>query len=398
MKRRATILAVVLLGLVAGGAAAAFVATTSTGVNTFSTRAVQSVPVITGPRITTNPDCSAGDPASTLRQGGVFYACVESATDESAAIASVTGDLSAALGAGPASESVQLTAAGGPFSGYAYRSAALTATAPLPTGTSAPWSVRAVNALGDGATLSGESFNIRSFNGRLLGEFGAPGIGDLVQYYRLSDTGVYATNAGSAGGVANYQGTPQQNLQPGALVGNGNGAVALDDAADYLVSARNTLIRDDYTVGLWVKGTATSGAGPGAVWSDSAGLLDAGSTSSSGDFGVALDATGRVLAGCGNGETLASPAGALTDEQWHHVVFTRVRTTGAVALYVDGEVVDNSTACNTGAHTGSATVWYGRSHESGLSFTGALDEAMLLSRTLTAAEVRDLYELGSGTG
>ena len=79
--KRIALIAVALLGLVVGSAAAAFVSSTSNGPNTFTTRAVTSRPTITGTRITTNSDCSAAVPAETIRQGTTYYACVQSVTD-----------------------------------------------------------------------------------------------------------------------------------------------------------------------------------------------------------------------------------------------------------------------------------------------------------------------------
>ncbi len=54
MTRRIVLIALALVGVVAGTATAAFISSTSNGPNSFTTRAVTSRPVITGTRITTN--------------------------------------------------------------------------------------------------------------------------------------------------------------------------------------------------------------------------------------------------------------------------------------------------------------------------------------------------------
>ncbi len=165
-----------------------------------------------------------------------------------------------------------------------------------------------------------------------------------------------------------------------------------------MTAPRLAAIGSNYTVEIWVKGDATSGSGPGTVWSDSAGLVDAGNAGSNNDFGVAVDATGRIVAGCGNGATIRSAAGALSDTNWHLVTFTRTRTTGAIALYVDGASVATGSTCNTTNQTGSTTVWFGRSHEAGTYLRARLDETVLYSRVLTGAEILDHFKLGTGTG
>lgn len=391
-----TRLVLIVLGLLvgaAGSAFAAFVSSTSTGVNTFTTRPVTTKPVITGVRITSDPTCAAASPADTVRQGGTFYACVNSVTDP-AGVASVTADLSPVNG----DSAVPLNTAGGPFSGYAYRSAALTANSPLETGTTGTWSVKATNTNGDRTTLAGSGYNVRSYDGLLRGEFGAPALANVAQYYRLSDISPTAGNQGSGGTAAiTYNGAPTRRVD-GANVGSADTAVRLNGTTDYLSSTRLAAMRANFSLEVWIRGSATTGAGAGTTWSDSAGIIDAGTAANTTDYGLALDATGRLVAGCGNvGATIRSNPGAISDGAWHHVVFTRVQATGEIVLYLDGVAVANATNCSTVLLGGSTTIWYGRSHESDLYLTGAdLDQVALYSRTITPAEVLDHYNLGLG--
>ncbi len=394
MRRRLVLIVVALLGGIVGTAAAAFVSTTSNGPSSFTTRAVTSRPTISGTRITPNSDCSAASPAETIRQGTTYYACVQSVSDP-AGIASVTADLSNVEGASAA----PLFTAGGPWSGYVYRSAARTADVPLETGTSTAWSVRATNTSGDASTLAGLALNIRSYAGLLRGEFGGAATTNVAQYYRFDDSGTTAPNLGTGGtATGTYTGSPTKQVA-GALVGTSNTAVSLNGLSDYVTVPRLAAITSDLTAEIWVKGSASSGSGPGANFADSAGLIDAGNAGSTRDWGVAVDGTGRIVAGCGNGGTvLRSAAGVLSDGNWHHVAFTRVRTTGATALYVDGVSVATGTGCTTNTLTGSTTVWFGRSHESNLYLQGTLDEAALYSRALGGAELLDHVRLATGTG
>jgi hypothetical protein len=392
MSRRVVWIAAALLGGGAGTATAAFVSGTSNGPSSFSTRAVTSRPSITGTRITTNSDCSVADPGETIRQGTTYYACVQSVTDV-AGIASVTADLTNLEGA----SSAPLFTAGGPWSGYAYRTAARTADVPLDTGTSTSWALRATNTTGDATTRAGLAVNIRSYDGLLRGEFGGAATPNVSQYYRLSDSGTTAANVGSGGAATGtYTGTPTKQVA-GALVGSTDTAVRLNGTTDYITAPRLAAVASDLTAEIWVKGSSASGSGPGASFADSAGLIDAGNSGSTRDWGVAVDATGRIVAGCGNAGVVQSPAGALDDGSWHHVAFTRVRTTGALELFVDGVSVATASGCTTNTLTGSTTVWFGRSHESNLSLQGTIDEAAVYSRVLPASELLDHFRLGTGT-
>lgn len=395
MTRRIALIAIALLGVSVGTATAAFVSSTSNGPNTFTTRAVTSRPVITGSRITTNSDCSATTPAETIRQGTTYYACVQSVTDSGSSIASVTADLTGIEGA----SAVPMFNAGGPYSGYAYRTAARTANVPLETGTSGAWSVRATNATGDASSLSGLGYNIQSYAGLLKGEFGAAATPNLTQYYRFNDAGTTAPNASTAvTATGTYNGSPTKQVA-GALIGSTDTAVSFNGTTDYMQVARNAALTSDFTAEVWVKGSATSGSGPGTSWIDSAGLVDdgSGSTASTRDWGVAVDATGRIVAGCGTGTILRSAAGALTDGKWHQVALVRTRTTGATILYLDGASVATGTGCSTNTLNGQANIWWGRSHESSRYLAATIDEGALYARALPAAELLDHYKLATGT-
>jgi len=396
MKRRAQIAlaAATALGFGASYAGAAFVATTGTPDNLFITRAVASLPEFGTARISPNADCSAGTPGDTVRQGGTFYACVTSVTDQ-AGVNQVQADLSA-VAAGPGNTTVPLTTSGGPWSGHAYRSGPLTARTPLVTGETTTWSVTARNNNNDSATLAGRTVRVRSYAGALIGEFGAPAMDGVVQHYRFSGSGPAFPNAiTSAIADATATGGVQTGV-PGALVGSGDPAIHLDGVDDRLSSARRSGQNYSHTTSAWIRGTATSGSGPGTAWSDSAGIVVTDANADASEYGIALDATGRVVAGCGTSAGVRSAPGVLTDGNWHHVVLARNFDTLSVALYVDGVPVASG-ACGGQLHN-AATVNYGYSQRSGLSFAGDLDEVTLFTRALSAAEVADLHRLGTGTG
>jgi hypothetical protein len=76
-----------------------------------------------------------------------------------------------------------------------------------------------------------------------------------------------------------------------------------------------------------------------AQWWQAAGLLDGEVAGTVDDFGTSLDASGQVWAGIGNPDTSIHSHGGLADNKWHHVVFTRKQSAGALALFIDGTQV-----------------------------------------------------------
>lgn len=102
----------------------------------------------------------------------------------------------------------------------------------------------------------------------------------------------------------------------------------------------------DFTIEMWVRcaaslqdGTATAGAN--YSWIDSPIVFDRdllGSNGSGGDFGISLT-DGRVTFGiensAGSQRTIMGTTD-LRDDTWHHIAVTRARSTGNMAVYVDG--------------------------------------------------------------
>jgi hypothetical protein len=109
--------------------------------------------------------------------------------------------------------------------------------------------------------------------------------------------------------------------------------VALNGRDQYVLLPR--LITDDFSLELWY----SSGGGHGtnvAQWWQAAGLLDGEVPGTADDFGISLDASGQVWAGTGHPDTSIHSRKGLADGKWHHVVFTRKASTGALTLFVDG--------------------------------------------------------------
>ncbi|MCA0350423.1 MAG: hypothetical protein LCH85_00375 [Chloroflexi bacterium] len=118
-------------------------------------------------------------------------------------------------------------------------------------------------------------------------------------------------------------------------------ALSFDGLNDSLLLDRS--ISEDFSVGFWLRSNQTSGAA--SNWWQGAGLIDANVLSPSNDFGISLGNNGQVMFGLGNsnGTSTTIKTGAVNDNQWHHVVATRHKQTGAIKLYLDGTLTISGT-------------------------------------------------------
>jgi hypothetical protein len=180
----------------------------------------------------------------------------------------------------------------------------------------------------------------------------------------------------------------------GGITGDSNTAAQFDGVNDYGTVARQ--ISDDFSIEFWFK--STQGIGTGAQWWEGAGLVDAEVAGSAKDFGVSLRSDGRVVAGVGPTDTsIVSPAGtAYNNGNWHHVVFTRTRTSGAFQLYVDGIFASSATG-STASLTEAANINLGRIQAGNNYFAGSLDEVATYSTALSQPAVTAHFNAGKKT-
>jgi hypothetical protein len=108
---------------------------------------------------------------------------------------------------------------------------------------------------------------------------------------------------------------------------------------------------------------------------------------SANDFGVTLRSDGRIVAGVGTPDvSVVSSSSGHNDGAWHHVVFTRVRASGAMPLYVDGVPAGTATG-STASLTSPTSIVLGRLAGGWNSFAGALDEVAFYNTALPAPTI-----------
>ena len=176
----------------------------------------------------------------------------------------------------------------------------------------------------------------------------------------------------------------------GAIAGDPNTAARFDGVSDFGTVARQ--ISDDFSIEFWFN--STQGTGTGTAWSQGAGLVDADVSGTNNDFGVSLRSDGKVVAGVGNPDvSIVSSAGGYNNGNWHHVVFTRTKTTGALQLYVDGVLAGSATG-NTASLTSPANINFGRIQSGSNYFLGSLDEVAVYNTALSGSTVTSHYNAG----
>jgi hypothetical protein len=214
------------------------------------------------------------------------------------------------------------------------------------------------------------------------------GTAGLLSYWRLSETG--GTSVADSKGNNNpgtYFNVPTFGVA-GAIAGDTNTAVAFNGSNEYATVTRQ--ISGDFSIEFWFK--STQGRGTSGTWSSGAGLVDATTGGTANDFGVALRSDGRVIAGV-RSTSIMSAAG-YDDGAWHHVVFTRTASSGAIRLYVDGNLPVSGTS-TTNSLTDTANINFGRIQTAGNTyFAGSLDEVAVYTTVLDQATVTAHHDAG----
>jgi hypothetical protein len=75
---------------------------------------------------------------------------------------------------------------------------------------------------------------------------------------------------------------------------------------------------------------------------------------------------------------------------WHHVVFTRIMSTGAMTLYVNGASAGTALGSTTSL-TSATNIDFGRILTGTNYFRGTMDEIAVYNTALSAATVTDHY-------
>lgn len=202
---------------------------------------------------------------------------------------------------------------------------------------------------------------------------------DYIGYWPLDATSgnvaVDASGNGNNGTVVGAAWSPNGKI---------NGCLNFDGVDDY-VQIANT-VSNDFSMAFWVKTAQSAGTGQ---WWQGSGLLDGFTAPSKSDFGTSLSGDDFAF-GDGAPDTSILSTTPIADGAWHQCVATRVQSTGALNLYVDG----NWQAAGAGATnslTAPAFIRFGSLQSGAGFFNGSLDDVRIYTRALGSNEITALY-------
>jgi hypothetical protein len=176
---------------------------------------------------------------------------------------------------------------------------------------------------------------------------------------------------------------------------NNAGSIEFDGTNDYVVLTRP--VQDDFTLSCWFRTTQsftiyTSGA---FHWWQGAGLVDCEVGNVVNDFGLSLNAAKVSFGVGGSSDTSIQSPLTYNDNVWHYAVATRIRSSGALVLYVDGTLVASGTG-GTNSLTTATQLRIGSLQTNTNFFLGNIAQASIYNRALSAAEVLQNYNALKG--
>jgi hypothetical protein len=166
------------------------------------------------------------------------------------------------------------------------------------------------------------------------------------------------------------------------------GSLSFDGSNDYVQISR--VVQDNFTLSCWFKTTQSFQIRVAAQWYNGAGLIDAEVAFNQNDFGLSIQA-GKIDFGVGNPDTTIQSPLAYNNNVWHYAVGTRIRSTGQINLYVDGNFIISSTG-NTNFLNTSPGIKIGAIQQGPSQFfNGNIAQVSIYNRALTAAEIQQNF-------
>jgi hypothetical protein len=177
-------------------------------------------------------------------------------------------------------------------------------------------------------------------------------------------------------------------------------AFSFDGIDDWVRVPR--VVQDDFSLMAWVRTTQT-GHNPACAsgrsdWFCGFGIVDAEVGGFFDDFGMSMF-EGRLAFGVSSADqttTTILSTSSINSGGWTHVAATRTRSTGEIAVYVNG-VRENSGVAQTGALTSPAFIAIGQDSTTDPRgfFEGLIDEVEIDNRALEASEIQAIFDAGS---
>lgn len=207
----------------------------------------------------------------------------------------------------------------------------------------------------------------------------------LVLYLDAGNTQSYISGSGNiwknlAG--TNFNGILANNP---TFSSNNRGTFVFDGVDDYVNISRP--VQDDFTLICWFRTTQSDGTTN--AWYDAPGLIDGEVSGFVNDFGMSIG-LGQVLFGTGNNDVTIRSGTTFNDNRWHMATATRVRSTGALSLYVDGILRATGTG-NTNSLTSPGNLTIGCLRPLARFFNGSIATVIVYNTALTAQQITQNY-------
>ncbi|MEO5916349.1 MAG: LamG-like jellyroll fold domain-containing protein [Luteolibacter sp.] len=198
--------------------------------------------------------------------------------------------------------------------------------------------------------------------------------------------------------VGNYQ--FENNIQDiSGQVNNGNpvgaafvpgkdstSAVQFDGVGTYAQIPASVVA--DFSISYWVKTTATGGTGQ---WYAGKSMVDADVPGVANDWGIALVGN-KAAFGMGDGGaglTIQSTT-PINNGAWQHVVVTRVNSSGAMKIYING-ILEASGTGSTALRDAPHGIRLGSTLYGGSYFAGTIDDLRIYNYALSGAQISGLF-------
>jgi hypothetical protein len=152
-------------------------------------------------------------------------------------------------------------------------------------------------------------------------------------------------------------------------------------------------VQDDFSLCCWFRTNQIASASGFPQWYGGMGLVDCEVANIVDDFGTSMGA-GKVLFGTGKNtpSTDLTITSSITynDNVWHHMIATRVRSTGLLTLYMDGQQVATGTS-GVQSLTTATNMRIGAIQINNNFFSGSIANVQVYNRALSSSEVLQNY-------
>ncbi|MCX2741157.1 PQQ-dependent sugar dehydrogenase [Pontibacter anaerobius] len=257
------------------------------------------------------------------------------------------------------------------------------------------YSIKAKATDSDGHSTDSEPANVVVGDGGKSNTDLSDCLPGLMHYYEFDETeGSSFADVGSSAN-ASCQNCPEpvaEGLFEGAQRFNGT-----DDALDISnISNFNWDGSSSFSIGLWIR-TETDASGNMVIVGRDAAATDAGV-----HWWIGLNEQRQAVFSLKDanhaGIEIGGSGPALNDGEWHNIVVVRDEASNMNRLYVDGELLQEAQVQYTADFVDNATVNIGYLNRSGgFHYAGDLDELKVYSQAISAEEIKERFNGGSGT-